>query len=294
MLRALLLALLVLAAPAVAKSPRRAVNELLSTDRAFAAASAKAAPVAGITAMFDNDVVVPMPGTDAGILVGKQAVTEDFRADPAFTDGHVTWAPVRGGISADGTQGFTFGFLTAGSGDPKKRKRKYLSYWIKRPEGWRVVTYRQIARDPGRVSMKMKPPALPAFTASPKTDPALDAANQASLAAAEQAYSDRAQIVGTGPAAREFGRPDAMSMYWGSDFHYGLKAVVADFRNDKGPALIHWNTDRSFVASSGDLGVSIGLVKDNGYEGTDPHQSTPFFTVWKRERPGAPWRYIAE
>ena len=150
MLRTLLLALLVLAAPAAAKSPKAALNELLAADRAFSAASAKAEPVAGITAMLDDQVAMPLPGK--GVLVGKAAVTDAFKASPAFKEGHVTWTPVRGGISADGTQGFTYGFLNVGSGDEAKRNRKYLAYWIKRPTGWRVVAYRQIPREAGTVS----------------------------------------------------------------------------------------------------------------------------------------------
>ena len=115
MLRALLLALLFIAAPAVAQTPQAVLDELLAADRAFAAQAATLDPVAGITAMLDDEAVMPLPGK--GILSGKAAVAEAFRASPAFKDGHVTWAPVRGGISADGTQGFTYGFLTVGSGD---------------------------------------------------------------------------------------------------------------------------------------------------------------------------------
>src|SRR5262245_47180844 len=116
MLRALFLALLVIAAPAGAKSSKASLDELIAADRAFAAASVNAEPVAGVTAMLDDDVTVPIPGK--GLISGKPAVTEAFRACPCFKEGHVTWAPVRGGISADGTQGFTYGFMTTTAGDP--------------------------------------------------------------------------------------------------------------------------------------------------------------------------------
>ena len=59
--------------------------------------------------MLDDEAAMPPPGK--GIITGKAAVAEAFRASPAFKEGHVSWAPVRGGISADGTQGFTYGFL---------------------------------------------------------------------------------------------------------------------------------------------------------------------------------------
>jgi ketosteroid isomerase-like protein len=291
MLRALLVALFFLAAPATAQSPGSPVDELLAADRAFASGAATLDPVAGITAMLDEDVAMPLPGK--GILTGKAAVTEAFRASPAFKEGHVSWSPVRGGIAADGTQGFTYGFLAVGSGDEAKRNRKYLAYWIKRPAGWRVVAYRQVPREAGEVSTAMLDPALPAFAARPLSDPAIVARHQESLAAAEKSFSDHAQNVGLKTAFRDFGREDSMNMYAGAGFAVGLDAVVANFK-EEGPAKINWSTEKSFVASSGDLGVSIGMIRPNDPPKAGEPDGFPFFTVWKREGPDQPWRYIAE
>ena len=272
-------------------NPKAALDDLLAADRAFAAASARSEPIPGITAMLDEDVVMPLPGK--GIIQGKAAVTETLKASTAFQDGDVTWGPVRGGISADGAQGFTYGFLSVGSGDPAKRNRKYLSYWIKRPAGWRVVAYRQIPREAGDVSTEMLDSALPGFTALPLANPAVVARHQQSLAAAEKSFSDHAQNVGLKTAFRDFGREDAMNMYSGAGFAYGLDAVVAGFK-EEGPAKIHWSTEKSFVASSGDLGVSIGMIRPNTPPKAGEPEGFPFFTVWKRDTPSSPWRYIAE
>jgi len=290
-LRTLLLVLFVIAAPAAAKDHKAALEELLAADRAFAAASARSEPIAGITAMLDDEVAMPLPGK--GIILGKAAVAETFKASPAFKEGNVTWSPVRGGISADGTQGFTYGFLSVGSGDPAKRNRKYLSYWVKRGDGWRVVAYRQIPREAGNVSTDMFEPSLPAFKPKGKQNPRNSVRNQASLAAAEKAFSDRAQVVGLKKAFGEYGRKDAMNMYSGAGFAYGLDAVVAGFK-EEGPAKIHWSTEKSYVALSGDLGVSIGTIRPNTPPKAGEPEGFPFFTVWKRDTPDAPWRYIAE
>ena len=287
MFRTMFLMLLLLAAPGAAKpaDPKLAVNELLAADLTFSVEAARAAdPVAGISAMLDNDVVMPSP---KGNAVGREAVTALFRENPSYKEGIVSWAPVRGGISADGTQGFTYGFLTVSGGDSARRDRKYLSYWIKRPEGWRVVAYRQQVRPAGEVSKQMLPPSLPESGAEAAAN---SSAHQQSVAAAEKAFSDRAQIVGLKQAFGEFGRPDAMNMYGGAGFAYGLDAVVAGFK-EEGPAKIHWSTERSFAAPSGDLAVSIGTIKPN-----DPKETGgfAFFTVWRRDGPDKPWRYIAE
>ena len=289
MLRSILLALLFLAAPAAAKvDPKAAVSELVAADLTFSVEAAKAAdPVTGISPMFDKDAVMPSP---KGHAVGRDAVLGLFRENPSYQEGIVSWSPIRGGISADGTQGFTYGFLTVSGGDPARRDRKYLAYWIKRPEGWRVVAYRQQVRQAGEVSKEMLPPSLPAAAAEPVTDPAVIASHQASIAAAEKSFSDHAQKVGLKTAFREYGREDAMNMYGGAGFAIGLDAVTAGFKEGD-PTTIHWSTERSFVASSGDLGVSIGTIKPN-----DPKDGAgfPFFTVWRRDGPDKPWRYVAE
>lgn len=289
MFRSILLALLVIAAPAAAQvDPKAAVEELLAADRAFSADAAKAAdPVAGISPMFDAEVSMPSP---KGHAIGRDAVLALFRENPSYKEGKVSWTPVRGGISADGTQGFTYGFLSLTGGDPARRERKYLAYWVHQPEGWRVVAYRQQVREAGAVSTAMFDPSLPAFTAAPNDDEELIANHNRSVAAAEKAFSDRAQVVGLKTAFREYGREDAMNMYGGAGFAYGLDAVTAGFKAGD-PTTIHWSTERSFAASSGDLAVSIGTIRPNDPKGG---AGFPFFTVWRRDGLDKPWRYIAE
>ena len=290
MFRLIFLTLLLLGAPAAAKpaDPKSVVNELLAADLTFSVEAAKAAdPVAGIAAMLDKDVVMPSP---KGNVIGRDAVIALFRENPSYKEGIVSWSPVRGGISADGTQGFTYGFLTVSAGDPARRDRKYLAYWIKRPEGWRVLAYRQQVRQPGEVSKELLAPSLPAAGVEPVADQAIIAAHQASMAVAEKSFSDHAQKVGLRTAFRDFGREDAMNMYGGAGFAVGLDAIAAGFKEGE-PTTIHWSTERGFAASSGDLGVSIGTIRSN-----DPAKGDAFafFTIWRRDGPNKPWRYIAE
>ena len=231
MLRSILLALLLMAAPATAQpvDPQAAVDQLIAADRAYSAEAARASDIpTGLALMLDAEAVAPVPGK--GHAVGRDAVIAAFRDNPSFKEGRASWTPVRGGISADGTQGFTYGFLTLTGGDPAKRERKYLAYWIKRPEGWRVVTYRQQVREAGQVSTDMIDPSLPAFAAEPVTDPAAIATHGESIAAAERSFSDRAQVIGLKAAFREYGREDAMNMYNGAGFDLGLDAVTAGFK----------------------------------------------------------------
>lgn len=292
MIRFLAALILLLATPAArAQAPQQNVDSLLAADRAFAAAAAQApTPADAVAAMFDADVVMP-GGPD--LAIGRDAVLARFRAAPAWQSGNVTWRPVRGGVSADGTQGVTWGYLDVTAGNPAARARKYLAYWVRRPDGWRVAAWRQIPLRPGGEPTAAQPPLLPAFTAAPA--PAAVAGHQASLAAAEQAFSDRAQVVGLAAAFREFGRADAVNLGSGQTaFVTGAEAIAANMQNAGPPSPLHWSTTRALAASSGDLGASIGLIRRNT-PATDGRPDTiSFFTVWYRERPDRPWRYLAE
>ena len=294
MLRFFLIALIALATPAHARDARADVDALLAADRAFSAAAAAAPTIPdGLAPMFDAAAAMPVPGS--GLVVGREAIVAAFRASPAFREGNVSWAPVRGGISADGSQGFTFGFLTLTGGDPARRNRKYLAYWVRRPEGWRVAAYRQIPRPPGEASTALLPPSLPGFAARPAGDARALAAHRASLAAAERAFSDRAQAIGLRAAFREFGRADAMNMAEGAGFAIGLDAITAGFPAGDAASPVRWSTERSFVAASGDLGVSIGTIRANAPGAARNRlDAFPFFTIWRRDTATAPWRYIAE
>jgi hypothetical protein len=60
-------------------------------------------------------------------------------------------------------------------------------------------------------------------------------------------------------------------------------------------STLAWAPDRTLVATSGDMGVTIGRIRDMA-PATDPNAPTvfPFFTVWQRANVGDPWRYVAE
>ena len=55
----------------------------------------------------------------------------------------------------------------------------------------------------------------------------------------------------------------------------------------------HWAADRVIVSSSGDLGVTIGMIHPRTPVAGQP-ASFPFFTIWRRADLSAPWRYVAE
>ena len=278
-----------------APAPRAVADELLAADRAFAAASARTDVAAGLAPMLTADVVMPVPG---GFAVGRDSALAAIRANPANTSARLAWTPLRVGVSADGRQGFTLGYATLRTADGATMPAKYLTYWVKGPEGWRAAVYRR-SRAGGTAPATALPPALPAHRVAPSSDSAAIARFRQSLDSAERAFSRDAQTIGLQAAFARYGSADAMNMggparatfVTGAD---SIGAAVAEGEPATGSS-VSWAPDRGvIVASSGDLGVTIGTIVTNQPDSTGATASFPFFTVWRRATPDEPWRYVAE
>jgi ketosteroid isomerase-like protein len=295
---ALILAVAALAAAQSPGSPQAAADELLAADRQFAAAGAKLDAIASLAGMFADDVAM-MPVPKEGFAHGKAKSIDVLKANPDYASSRVEWTPVRVGISADGQHGFTFGYMTLYKPDGSRTPLKYLSYWIRHPEGWRVAVFKRTRGADVSGPHEMMRPALPARLVGPSTDAGAIAAIRDSLDRAERAFSDEAQKIGIGPAFAKNGSADAINLgppaaarvIVGADA-IG-KAIGASAPPSGSP--VTWAPDRVLVASSGDLGVTLGFLRLNKPPpggGTPP--PIPFITVWRRASPSEPWRYIAE
>lgn len=282
--------------PALAAAQQKQVDELLAADRAYSAASARVEIIAGLTPMFSTKVIMPVPATPtspARFADGLDQVVEALKANKSNEGAKLEWTPVRGGISADGQHGFTFGYMTIHRTDGSSVPAKYLSYWIKEAGAWKVAAYKRSSRPAGEVSTALMAPSIPQVMAAPSTDVNTVAAFSKSLSDAEQAFSDEAGVIGLGPAFLKFGSADAMNIGREAAFTLGNEAISKSVDpGGTGPSQLVWKSDRTvMVASSGDLGVSIGWI----HQKSDPTgPGSPFFTIWRRDHPTAPWRYIAE
>lgn len=204
----------------------------------------------------------------------------------------MAWEPVRAGVSADGQHGFTFGSMTVHRADSTRVPLKYMAYWVKGPDGWKAVAYKR-ARAGEDIQPVSMPAALPAQMVTPVRDEATLTRRAKSLQAAEQAFSDEAQIIGLGPAFQKWGSPDAVNM-GGPSWIVGADAIGrAIGAGSDGPSPVSWRAYRVVVASSGDLGVTFGRIRPND-SATLHEPGLPFFTIWRRAGPDAPWRYVAE
>jgi hypothetical protein len=278
-------------------APRLVADELLAADVAASAASAKTTVIPGLTAMFAQDVIMQAPVV--GFARGIAAATEALKGNPDNVTGKVDWIPVRAGISADGLHGFTFGYMTLHRPDGTTAPIKYLAYWVKRDGRWQVAAYKRRLRAAGEVALTVMAPSVPDRLVPASSDPSAWESFKKSVIASEKAFSDEAQKIGLGSAFAKYGTSDAMNMGGPNDAAFLMgseaigKSVGAGQPTDSSP--VNWSADSAIVASSGDLGVTFGYIRQNAPPAGSPAPApVPFFTIWRRASPTAPWRYIAE
>jgi len=280
---------------AAADAPQTAVDELIAADRAFASAAAKVDVTAGLSAMFADDVAMPTPA--GRFAEGKPAAVAVLQGNADNATSHIEWTPVRGGISADGRHGFTLGFMTLHRADGTTMPLKYLAYWVKQPAGWRVVAYKRTRASAAPPSLDPMAPILPERLVPPTTDAEVTGRHKRTLDEAERSFSTDARRVGLGAAFAQYGSADAVHL--GPPTEPGLvvgpekiSRAVSEGQPPSG-STISWAPDRVIVASSGDLGVTIGMIRPDAPTAGQP-AAFPFFTIWRRPTPDAPWRYVAE
>lgn len=274
-------------------TPQAAVDSLLEVDRGFARAAADTNAVTALAAMFATDVFLRAPGDQ--LTEGRDRAIEALRMNPANLVARLTWEPVRGGISADGQHGFTYGYMQARNPDSSITQLKYLAYWVRGADGWRVRAYRRAPRAAAGAA-PMIAPALPPGMVPVTTDSALVRRYARELDQAERAFSDEAQRIGVGRAFVVNGSADAMNFGGPTDTNFVVSAAAIGggmgFDDSTTGASLSWAPDHVVVASSGDLGVTIGFIVQN--DSAAMPRRFPFFTVWRRDSTSARWLYVAE
>ncbi len=139
-------------------------------------------------------------------------------------------------------------------------------------------------------------PALPGALVLPETDPDVIRFHEESLSETESAFSRDAQSIGLAAAFARYGSADAVNMGpRDGPYLVGAETIGRMVGQGEPPegSSVSWGPDEAvLVASSGDLGITFGRIRSNDPASDSP--PFPFFTIWRRDRPDAPWRYVAE
>ena len=179
--------------PAADPAPLAAITRLLEIDRAFSKTSSDLSMRLALDAMFADGVIAPWQRGE--IVKGKAAVIRAMLQSPDSV-ATLSWAPIRGGVSADGLHGFTFGYLAARHPDGRLAHSKYMAYWVRESRGWRVAAWKRRPIGAAPLASAPLPPSLPRRLLKATTDGDVIARYYRSLVNAEAGFSQLAQRVG--------------------------------------------------------------------------------------------------
>jgi len=263
-------------------------DTLLAADRAWAVLGDQTNLVEALAAPMAPDGIFLAPVPTNGFLRGPDQVREALNANPANKTAKWHSSVIRADVSSDGLQGYTYGYSEQVLATGAVLPGKYQAYWARQSDGsWKMAAYKRVARGAGPVSLT--PPAGFETPTSrhrryyPNTEP--DAERQA-VFAADVAFSDAAQLNGA-DAFAVFAAPDAAQTGGNTvaSWVFGPEAIRAS--RPAAPFGATWRPDLGAVATSGDLGFSIGFV----YQGTTI--VSKYFTIWQKQANGR-WLYVAD
>ncbi len=266
-----LLTLPLIARPA-AQSDAQALQRMVATERAFAAATAEVGVRDGFLAFFADDAVQIQRNADSVTLTKAK---DGLAAQPLQqlpVPNQLIWEPYTGQISSDGTLGWLTGSYVRFNQAQKTTigQGAYFSVWKRQPNG----TYR-VWLDEGIQLPQIWQGASP-FRVAPEPDPGTAGTANETVADVERAVMlDRAVWQARLAAAVRLHRNGLMPLV-------GRDAVVAWATTQPRMACRVIHTE---PAASGDLAVVIGGCESSG------KAYGSFVRVWKRDVTGR-WRIV--
>lgn len=267
-------------------------SELLLANAATAAKSGKGFAQA-VGASLTDSAVVLVPG--AAIARGREASEAALRTRYGAHTRASTWTVQFAAAAASGDGGYAYGvaLLEDSAGTPQLVK--YLSYWRHTDGAWKIAALLVNARP------DTTPAATPAsFVAI--ADSARAAARDSVLPAeahlliaADSAFAARAAAAGVTDAFVAWAAPNAVALDDGADPVYGPEAIGKAMAATPSGAALGWSPLQAYIASSGDLGFTIGTwtYRAPGKGGTAITTSGKYLTVWGRQ-PSGQWRWVAD
>jgi ketosteroid isomerase-like protein len=267
---------LVLSALLVPQSDPQALQRMVATERAFAAATAEIGVRDGFLTFFADDAIDISPGATGGqTSIGRAKDGLLNLAAPKLPlPTRLMWEPFTGQISTDGSIGWLTGATVSLNPATRDvvRKGAYFSVWKRQADGtWRVWL------DEGIALPEVWTGASP-FRAAPDPDAgtvgaAGESLNDAERAAASGGDAWRARLAEHARLHRDGLMPlvgrDAISQ-WAAGAWTGVRYSIA----------------RTELSASGDLGFVIG-----GYDRAAEHGT--YVQVWKRDVTDR-WRIVFE
>ena len=268
-------------------------DELLRADIARADSVSRRGLPDGLAANLTDDVVY-LRG-ELPILRGRDAVRAIAAAESIAAPFAVRWQPVRAETSRDGKTGYSYGYTivsATANGTPSIRVDRYIAFWRQLPVGWRIAAYAETYGAP--------PPALTIPNAAaaavlPNVPMTRRSGALDEIRSADVEFSSDASKHGTGVAFGRYAAADAQIFSGPGEFISGPHAIAESFGPPTEKNTLVWHPVHGEVASSGDLGFTVGNAVFTGVreDGAKIERFSKYLTVWKKQRDGS-WRYVVD
>jgi hypothetical protein len=251
----------------------QALQRMVATERAFAAATEQIGVRDGFLSFFAEDAVSIQRQPTFAVVPARAALAAQPLAKLPLAN-TLVWEPYTGHVSSDGTIGWlTGGFVSMNQAQHVVvAQGAYFSVWKRQTDGtWRVWL------DEGIGLPQIWQDAAP-FRVAPDPDTGTAGTPSETIDAAEAAIASNL---------------DAWRARLGADVRLHLDGQMPMVGRDavtaspRARAAVNYTQLRSEVAASGDLAVTIGTFERQSAE---PRRGT-WVRVWKRDVTGR-WRIV--
>jgi len=281
--------------PIPARSAAR--DSLLALDVARTDSVRTLGAVNGVVALLHDDIAYLRAGV--GAVYGRENVRAMLNATTTAAGTPVQWQPLGGGLSADGSFGYTYGIAeiepptaggTAGQRMPGVgRLERYIAVWRRTATApWRVVAYSEV----GGTSV----PEAPLAGTTPPAQPVggREGSQRADLIQVDNDFSDEASRTGLAAAFSSYVAPNGI-LFAGTELVTGPDEVRELYARGNNRTSLVWRPVHSGIASSGDLGFTVGeyVATGTNANGAVSQRFGKYLTVWRKQRDGR-WRFVAD
>jgi ketosteroid isomerase-like protein len=299
----LLLATSLLAVTALAGDPDNfhdsradARSSLFRADTQLSRAMTHAGPVEGFTRSVAGDLTYLHPGQE--ILVGRGNVLTFLKANysdyqPGISTG---LRRVAGDVSADGTLGYTFGWLDEtktpkGSTAVELGYGRYVALWRRQGRDWEVEVF---LRQNGASPLAPPPPNALIVDGEPGVKSRDHrAAHEVTASVADARFADASLARGYSVAFDRYAA-DAAILVTAGEIFWNRAGVNEAFSGWTPDQSLRWHPLRAGAAGSGDLAWTVGHGNFHFNVGTPSEAKSPskYLTVWLRTPEG--WRFLID
>ena len=264
-----------------------------SLERTFRAAAAKMSAGSFVTPL--SELFAPSGiyiSSQALSLRGPAAARAWLERDSLNVRSTARWTLLRHDVSADGRDGYSYGYLDVIRPNGDTLPGKYHAYWRRDGGRWQLLAFFRGRRMPGPIT-----DTVPAWLAdSARRTGRAEGDTIAMLRAIMDTERAFATDVGADVqrAFMKYAAPDGAKIDRGPAYSFGPTAIGELFAGPASRAGPFWTPEVGTVAVSGDLGFTTGPVTSRtAGEGSGPPPGAKYFSIWRR-MPNGTWRYVVD